>query len=193
MNDKRLKALVEHADIAPPAAWAASDLAARVRTLHRRRRRRRLAVAAAAFVAVSVLCGAMALRLADRGGHELAQSPRNAPAESPLQTARKDDSVREISRRIEREKRIVAGLLAAERRRRIETVTETAKIDFDRRLSPDDQVGAAAMALLLSAAESAKRPDRVAAAREDYVFVLRVFPNTVWATRAGQRLAAITP
>ena len=59
----------------------------------------------------------------------------------------------------------MASLLAAERRRRIDAVTEEAKTSLERRPMFDDQVGPAAMAVLLSADLSAKRPESAAAAR----------------------------
>ena len=193
MNDDRLKALIEMADIDFPARDVSPlELADRVRVLHRQRQRRKLALA----VAVAALFGLGGLLwngLADRHGGELAKTvPENLPAPLVI-TVRADERLQEASKEIDREELIVERLLTAERVRRLTATVETATIGRDRQPLLDEQVGQAAMAILLTGDQRAKQPDNVQAAREDYVCVTKVFPNTIWAELAGERLAALKP
>ncbi|MGO9113285.1 MAG: hypothetical protein ACLP9L_28980 [Thermoguttaceae bacterium] len=162
-----------------------------MRVLYRRRQRRKLALALA-VTALFGLGGLLWHGLADRHGSELAKSVSENPA-VPAKTVPADDRLHEAKKQIDREELIVECLLAAERVRRLTTTAETATIGLDRQLLLDEQVGQAAMAVLLTGDQRAKQPDSVQTAREDYVCVTKVFPNTIWAERAGERLAALKP
>jgi hypothetical protein len=193
MNDDRLKALIEMADVDPPAQDVSPlELAGRVPVLHRRRQRRKLvlAVAVAAFFGLG---GLFWHGLADRHGAELAETvPENPPVPSVI-TVHANERLQEAREQINREELIVESLLTAERVRRAASQAETATMGPDRQLLLDEQVGQAAMAILLAGDQRARQPDRVQAAKEDYVCVTKVFPNTIWAERAEQRLAALKP
>jgi hypothetical protein len=191
MNDDRLKALIELADVDPPAQDVSPlELAGRVRILHRRRQHRKLAVAVAAIVAFG---GLLWHGLADRHGVELAKSvPENTHTPSVI-TVRADNRLHETRKEIDRQELIVERLLTAERVHQLNATAETALTGRDQQLFRDEQVGQAAMALLLTGDQGAKQPDSVQAAKDDYVCVTKVFPNTIWAERAEQRLAALKP
>jgi len=90
---------------------------------------------------------------------------------------------------------IIQRLLVAERMRRLPTTAKAAMTSLEAQLHRDEQVGRAAMTVLLSGDRRAKRlfGSSMQAAREDYVCVMQVFPNTIWAERAAGRLAALKP
>jgi hypothetical protein len=192
MNDARLKALIEEADASLPAQSASSpDFAGRVRALHRRRQRRKLVFAIAALVGVG---GLLWHELAGRPSGELAKSvPVEKPAAPTANAVAAEERLRETRKQIDREELIIERLLAQERARRLAAAVEAAPIAFDRQLLVAEQVGQAAMALLLTGDQRANRPGGAQAARDDYVLVMQVFPNTIWAQRAGERLAALKP
>jgi hypothetical protein len=190
MDEDRLKSLIERADVPLPGRSASPlELAGRIRLLYRRRQLRKLTAVAIAFVASGVV---LWLGLTNRRPSDLAKTAPEIRDESLVQTAR-DDGLRETIRRIELEESIVSQLLTAERRRQIDAIPASTRAGLDRRLLLDEQVGQAAMAVLLSAENRAMRPEGVQAAREDYVYLMRVFPNTIWAAQAGEKLAALNP
>jgi hypothetical protein len=185
MNEDRLKTLIERADSPPPKpATVGLELAERVCILHRQRQRRKLMLAAAAAVAVGVVPW---LLPGGRPGHEVAtSSPKGplAPSRAVMRNAREE---------IEREEGIVERLLVTEKRRRLAAISDAAKSNLDGPSFLAEQVGEAAMAVLLSGEQRAEHPERVPAAKEDYACVIRNFPNTIWATQAEARLAALKP
>ena len=181
MND-RLKQLIEDADLAPPAvAVSARDLAAQVRDLHRKRRRRLVAAAAVAAIAAGTL-----LWIRSPHGSGKRNVVKNDDSAFAAELA-----LSEAKQKIELSENIVARLLVAERRRQLAALPKTADYGLDRQSRYEDQIGPAAASLLLTGDERAKRPDRAAAAREDYACVIENFPNTIWAARAAERLAAL--
>jgi hypothetical protein len=166
------------------------ELAGRVRVLYRRRQRRKLALVA---VAIFGFTGLLWHGLAGRQGGELARSVRENPTVPSAITAHADDRLREARKQIEREEWIVERLLAAERVRRLTARAEATTSGRDRQPALSEQVGQAAMAILLTADRRAKQPESVQAAKEDYRYVAQLFPKTIWADRAGERLAALKP
>jgi hypothetical protein len=179
----RLKQLIEQADLAPPdAAEPPRDLAARVRGLHGQRRRRKLVAA----VAVAAIAAGTLLWI----GLPPARGP-NAVVRDDGPAIAAQRALGEARQQIERAENIVARLLVAECRRQLAALPKTADLGLDRQSRYEDQIGPAAAALLLTGDERAKRPGHSAAAREDYACVIETFPNTIWATRAAERLAAL--
>ena len=160
--------------------------------LHRRRQRRKLVLAVAVAGCLG-LGGLLWHGLADRQGGDLAKSVPENLAVTAAKTVQTHDRVRDARREIEREELIVERLLVAERVRRLKTNAEAATTGIPRQLELDEQVGQAAMAILLIGDRRAKRPESLQAARDDYVCVMQMFPNTIWAERAGERLAALKP
>jgi len=166
------------------------ELAGHVRVLYQRRRRRKLVIMAATLLGFG---GLLWHGLSDRQGRELAKSIPENPAAPFVESVAADDFLQEAHKQIDREESIVQRLLAAERVSRLATTAKAATMGLDGQLRRDEQVGQAAMTILLTGDQRAKRPDSVQAAREDYVCVMQVFPNTIWAERAGVRLAALKP
>jgi hypothetical protein len=187
MENDRLKPLIERADFPPPDPIAPPvELARRVRRLYRQRRRRRTAAIAAAGIACAL---ALWFGLTNRQGNDLARQESQKQTISPSLAAG-DESIRELNARIELDESVISQLLAAERQQRIAAARASIK---NRQPLFDEQVGTAAMALLLSAEARATRPDGVQAARDDLNYLMHVFPDTIWAARAGEKLAAIGP
>jgi hypothetical protein len=189
MNEDRLRALIEHADAEPPAPEISSHaLASRVRVLYRRRRRRRLAIAAAALL----LCGVLLWqRLPGRQTGQLAGPTPPAPAIPAAEVAGAAEHLRAAVQQVEREEQIVEYLLAVERLRRLSDTARNMKPAVGREEFLDEQVGRAATAILLSGDRNSQRPEDISSARKDYACVVQLFPNTVWAERAKERLAAL--
>jgi hypothetical protein len=191
MNDDQLRSLIEQADVDPPGPDTGSlELAGRVRVLYRQRQRRKLALAGAAVLLIG---GLLWHGLTDRENGEMAKPSPEPEVVQPMQTAQAGDRFREARDQIDHEERILDRLLMAERARRIAAAAESAGIGLDRRLVLDEQVGQTAMTILLAGDRRATQPDGVPDARERYVSVMQVFPNTVWAERAEERLAALKP
>ena len=206
MND-RLKQLIEQSDLAPlDAEVSARELAARVRVLGRQRMQRRLVAAAAivATAAVALLYAGLPIGHPHRAGaqgdgpavaseasvqkHERDGAGANAVSQTSLDNER---ALGDARQQIEHAETVIAKLLLAERRRQLATLTESAKVGLDLQSRYEDEIGPAAAALLVTGDERAKRPDRTAAARKDYACVIETFPNTIWAARAAERLAAL--
>jgi hypothetical protein len=191
MNDAQWRALIEQADLNPSASGTSSrDLAGRVRLIHRRRMRRHLSLAAAVILGLG---GLSWYGLATRRQADVAPSISASPPLASVESIRLDDHLKEAIRLIDREESIIQRLLAAERVGRLANKTSATAISLDARLSREEQVGQAAMTVLLTADRRAKLPHDVRAAREDYVCVMQVFPNTIWAETAERRLVALRP
>jgi len=109
------------------------------------------------------------------------------------QSARVEERSQDARRLIDREESIIQRLLAAERVGRLANKANVAAIILDAKLRRDEQLGQAAMTVLLTADRREKLRGGVRASREDYVCVMQVFPNTIWAEAAGRRLAALKP
>jgi hypothetical protein len=190
MDQDRLKSLIEYADVAPPPQSASPlELADRVRILYRRRQHRRLTALAATATAAGIV---LWFGVARQWRGDVAKSASETRIVLPPQIAH-IDSLQETNRQIEREEAVVWQLLTAERRRQLDAMPDSTKVGLDRRLLPDEQVGQAAKALLMSADDRAKRSEGIPDAREDYAYLMRAFPNTTWAAQAGERLAALNP
>jgi hypothetical protein len=189
MNDDRLRTLIIKADAGaiPPGAGA-DELSNLVRTRYGRRRRRRLAAATAV---VLFLAGFATWQLLpQRPGVEKTEIAI-AQAVPEKVTSAASVSLDEFNQKISQNEQIVDRLLAAERHRR-------QKAEADRRLSKpagqaylDEQIARAAATILLTADQEKQMPAYKESSRKSYNLVIELFPQTVWADRAKESLAAL--
>jgi hypothetical protein len=183
-----LKALIEQADVHPPAGdMNPAELAGRVRAVYRWRRRRRLAVVAAA---VLLLGGVLWPALSGRQGGEPVTLRSHVAVAPEVTIAHPQRSLRETAEQVQREEHAIDSLLAAERAGRLAKAAEAARNTSRWAASRDEQVGPAAASYLVSADHKRQAGQPAASAREDYARVIELFPDTVWADQAKACLAA---
>ncbi len=182
MDDKRLKQLIQSADVVPAIGESALLLAARLPALHRRRRRRNIAAAAA----IAVVFGCVIWRLAPRSVPEIVR----VPTQAPINVAAIQAEIRQTDAEIARREKVVAALLAAERERRLER--QLSELNARTAVLPvrDEQVARAAASYLVLGDQQREIGLPLASAKE-YTHVVELFPGTVWAKQARARLASL--
>lgn len=191
MRDDSLKALLAEVDAAPVApSTCPLELANTVRALHQRRKRRNRVVASVGLlvVATSIWQGVRVIR----------EPPWQQPPDDDRQITKVDNApapneLRLALKQVDIEQRILDRLLVAERQRKLATMARQLDSIPDRQSRIDEQVGRAAMAILVTADAKRSRPELVASAREDYASVIDLFPHTPWSAEAKQRLAGANP
>ncbi|HEV3418153.1 MAG TPA: hypothetical protein VG056_15110 [Pirellulales bacterium] len=191
VRDDSLRELLAEVDAAPTApSTGPLELASKVRLLHRRRMRRNQVLASAGvFVAATLVWQSVRL---------IRERPRQQPPDDDRQIAKVNnaplpDELRLATKQIDIEQRILDRLLVAERQRKLATMARQLDSIPDRQSRIDEQVGRAAMAILVTADAKRSRPELVASAREDYASVIDLFPHTPWSAEAKQRLAGANP
>jgi hypothetical protein len=189
MTDDPLKALLKKADVAPTASCTSPlKLASDARVLYRRRCRRNRAIAATGIVFVGILLW--------QGIHPLhngdwLQPRKDVPSTAASNSALPPTDLGQAVEDIDREQRIVEQLLIAERRHRLAMTAQKLEITPERQARNEEQVGRAALAILLAADQKRLRPELQASVREDYSSVIGLFPHTQWAESAQRRLAGL--
>jgi hypothetical protein len=189
MNDDHLRTLIEKADagVAPPETSAA-ELSSLARTLYRRRERRRMA---AATTAVIILCVVGAWRASwvwnGVGKTTIADvSPTSAGDIAALK-----QNFAKLEQKIQLQEQIIERLLAADRYNRLKAELEQHLLKSTGRELLDEQLSRTAGTIMLCADEENKMPAYKESARESYNLVIKTFPQTVWAEKARDRLAAM--
>jgi hypothetical protein len=188
MNDDRLRMLIEKADagVAPPGVEA-GELSSIARTLYRRRVRRRLAAAATGVVLLCVV-GAWRASLYWHG-----MDKTNIAVVSPTPAAdvtALKEKLAKLEEQIQRQEQIIEHLLAAERSNRLKAEADELLLRPTGRELLDQQLSQTAGTMFLCADEENKLPAYKQSARESYNLVIKTFPQTVWAEKARERLAA---
>ncbi len=191
MDDNLLKNLIQAASVRPQAAGENPlQLAARIRAIHGQRRRSRLAVAASAFV----LTGCLLWRFMPPGHAPRADKPLPEVAiATPIVPEQPERKLQALREQIDREERIVRGLLAAQRARRLNREVQEVSQRMTVPVSRDEQIGPVAAGYLVSGDRKREVGLPVASARADYARVVKLFPETLWADRAKARLASLNP
>jgi hypothetical protein len=187
--DDPLKALLEEADVAPLASCTSPlKLASETRALYRRRSRRNRVIATTGVVFVGFLFW-LGIHSLHKG--EWLQPRKDLPSTAALNSAVSPTDLGQAMKDIVREQRIVEQLFVAERRHRLAMTAQKLEISPEPRARNDEQVGRAALAILLPADQKRLRPELQTSAREDYTSVIGLFPHTQWAESAQQRLAGL--
>jgi hypothetical protein len=189
MNDDRLRMLIEKVDAgAAPRGTSAAELSSLARILYRRQRRRRMAVATTAVVLLCVVgawqaswfwIGVDKTTIAD-------VSPTSAGDIAALK-----ENLAKLEQRIQRQEQVIEGLLAAERYNRVTADMEQRLLKLTGRELLDEQLSQTAGTILLCADEENKIPAYKESARESYNLVIKTFPQSIWAEKARDRLAAM--
>jgi hypothetical protein len=220
MDDKRLKELIQSADLPPNADDDdAAGFAVRIPSLHRRRRTRTLAVG----LCVAIFgCGiaVFAIHHARSGvilpsplvGEGMRRAQPSGPARrelvepgargkqdqvaidrpSPKVTpAETKPSLAELRAEIDLRQRVVDALLQSERADRLERQEHELAARVQLAGQRDVQIAPLAASYLVSGDEKRQIGLPLASAKADYIRVVELFPGTVWAERAKVRLAAL--
>ena len=189
MNDERLRRLIEKADtgVAPPGAGA-GELSSIARMLYRRQVRRRLAAAATAVMLLCVVGAWQASWLWH--GMDKTNIAGVSPAQAADVTVLKE-KLAKLEEQIQRQEQIIERLLAAERSNRLKAEADERLLRPTGRELLDEQLSQTAGTILLCADEENKMPEYKQSARESYNLVIKTFPQTVWAEKARDRLAAM--
>ena len=189
VTDDPLKALLKKADVAPNAPCTSPlELANEARVLYRRRSRRHRIIATTGIVFVGILFW-QGIHSLHKG--EWLQPRKDLPRIAASNSAVSPTDLGQAMKAIVREQRIVEQLFVAERRHRLAMTAQKLEISPEPRARNDEQVGRAALAILLAADQKRLRPELQTSAREDYTSVIGLFPHTQWAESAQQRLAGL--
>jgi hypothetical protein len=189
MNDDRLRMLIEKADAgtAPPGGSAA-ELSRLARTLYRRQQHRRLAAAATAAMLLCIVGAWQASWLWNGAGKTTIADV--APTSAGDVAALKE-KLAKLDERIQHQEQTIERLLAAERSNRLKAEANERLMKPTGRELLDEQLSQTAATMLLCADEENKTSAYKHSARENYGLVIKTFPQTVWAEKAKNRLAAM--
>jgi hypothetical protein len=189
VTDDPLKSLLRKADVAPTASCSSPlKLASDARTLYRRRSRRNrvIAITGILFVGMLLWTGIHPLPKGD-----WLQPRKDLPSIAASNSAPSPTDLDQAMRETDWERRIVEQLFVAERRHRLAMTAQRLETTPERQARNEEQVGRAALAILLAADQKRLRPELQASVREDYSSVIGLFPHTQWAESAQRRLAGL--
>jgi hypothetical protein len=189
MNEDRLRELIAKADTgAAPPGVGAGELSRLSRALYRRRVRQRWAVYGAAAVLLCAVGAWQAVRFSSGGMR------RDVAAASPAKAsdlAALKEHIAGLEERIARQEQTIDALLAAERSSRLKKEADEWLYRPVGREAIDSQLAQTAATMLSCADEEAKASAFKQSARESYNLVIRTFPQSMWAEKAKERLAAM--
>ena len=164
------------------------ELANEARAMYRRRSRRHRIIATTGIVFVGILFW-QGIHSLHKG--EWLQPRKDLPSIAASNSALLPTDLGQAMKDIDREQRIVEQLFIAERHHRLAMAVQKMEISPERQARNEEQVGRAALAILLAADQKRLRPELQASVREDYSSVIGLFPHTQWAESAQRRLAGL--
>jgi hypothetical protein len=191
MNIDRMKSLIGKADAGiPPPGICPTELSRLVRLHYQRRQKRRLTALTMAVLLLGIFMGwEISMQRRESRRNDLARNQSNPEKEFIGQSA----NFEEINRQINLHERLLERLLVAERYYR-------QKAETDRWLSKstgkeyiEGQISIAAATILVTADHERQNFKDHESARKGYNLIVELFPQTIWADQAKQRLAALTP